>query len=174
MRLVQVISDFIRRSVLTTQGDLVVRGATRPERLAAGILNRVLTAQGAGAIPVWQVAGGGGGAMEMGNFSRSTAGSTVVTGCGFRPAWVAFFAVTPVANEKNFSVGFDYLTKAMCLRNFDGVSHISAHDDRSVTIRRISNNYIMGHITAFSGDGFTITFTKLGTATANVYWFAHE
>jgi len=51
MRIVQVISDYIRRSILTTQGDLVVRGAAVPERLAAGAAGTLLTGQGAGAIP---------------------------------------------------------------------------------------------------------------------------
>jgi len=53
MRLVQVISDYIRRSILTTQGDLVVRGAALPERLAAGAAGTYLMGQGVGVIPAY-------------------------------------------------------------------------------------------------------------------------
>lgn len=54
MRLMQVISDYIRRSILTTQGDLVVRGAALPQRLAAGAAGTYLRGQGAGVIPAWE------------------------------------------------------------------------------------------------------------------------
>lgn len=55
MQIRPVISDYIRRSLLTTQGDLVVRGAAVPERLVAGAAGRLLTAQGAASIPKWEV-----------------------------------------------------------------------------------------------------------------------
>lgn len=53
MRLSQVISDYIRRSILTTKGDLVVRGDAQPERLAAGAANTFLMGQGAGSLPAY-------------------------------------------------------------------------------------------------------------------------
>ena len=53
MKLVQVVSDYIRRSLLTTRGDIVVRGAAQPERLAAGALNYVLISHGAGLQLTW-------------------------------------------------------------------------------------------------------------------------
>jgi hypothetical protein len=45
--------------IFTTQGDLVLRGAANPERLAAGANNHVLTSNGAGTTPSWQAAAGG-------------------------------------------------------------------------------------------------------------------
>lgn len=54
MRINQILTDYIAASVLTTQGDLVVRGAALPERLAAGIDGKVLTAQGAGAALAYE------------------------------------------------------------------------------------------------------------------------
>lgn len=54
MRLVQVITDYIRRAILTTQGDLVVRGAAQPERLASGALDTYLRGKGAGVIPAYE------------------------------------------------------------------------------------------------------------------------
>jgi len=54
MRLAQIISDYIRRSILITQGDLVVRGASQPERLASGALFTYLRGKGAGVIPAYE------------------------------------------------------------------------------------------------------------------------
>ena len=54
MQIRPTISDYIRRSLLTTQGDLVVRGAAVPERLVAGADGKILTAQGAGVAPIWE------------------------------------------------------------------------------------------------------------------------
>ena len=54
MRVYQPVANAIEKSILTTQGDIVVRGATDPQRLAAGAANTVLTAQGAGALPIYE------------------------------------------------------------------------------------------------------------------------
>lgn len=54
MQIRPVISDYIRRSLLTTQGDMVVCGAAQPERYAAGADGLILTAQGAGVAPIWE------------------------------------------------------------------------------------------------------------------------
>ena len=70
MRLVQVITDYIRRSILLTMGDLVVRGVGQPERLAAGVAGTVLTSQGVGAIPAYE-------ALEM-NFYEPPEGASYV------------------------------------------------------------------------------------------------
>lgn len=53
MRLVHVVSDYIRRSILTTKGDLVVRGDSQPESLAAGDADTYLRGRGAGEIPIY-------------------------------------------------------------------------------------------------------------------------
>ena len=53
MRITSPVTDYIRASVLTTQGDLVVRGAAVPERKASGAWGKVLTSIGAGGIPTW-------------------------------------------------------------------------------------------------------------------------
>lgn len=54
MRITAPVTDYIRESVLTTQGDLVVRGAALVERLAAAATGKVLTAQGVGAKPIYK------------------------------------------------------------------------------------------------------------------------
>lgn len=54
MKIIQVVTDYIMKSILTTQGDMVVRGAALPERLAGGLVGTVLTGKGAGVKPAWE------------------------------------------------------------------------------------------------------------------------
>ena len=53
MRITAPVTDYIRRSILTTQGDLAVRGAVVPVRLPAGANNTYLQGKGAGVIPAY-------------------------------------------------------------------------------------------------------------------------
>lgn len=54
MEIVQVVTDYIRRSLLTATGDMVVRGATIPERLTAGAVGTYLKGKGAGVLPAYE------------------------------------------------------------------------------------------------------------------------
>jgi len=51
----QIITDYIMKSILTAQGDLVVRGAAVPEALADVAVGQVLKSGGVGEIPAWGV-----------------------------------------------------------------------------------------------------------------------
>ena len=51
MRIHQVISDYIKKSILTTQGDFLQRGAANPERLALGAAGEMLISNGT--IALW-------------------------------------------------------------------------------------------------------------------------
>ncbi|GAI37562.1 unnamed protein product, partial [marine sediment metagenome] len=55
MQIKQWITDYIRRTLLTTQGDMVVKGATAVERLVAVAVGQVLKSEGVGALPAWGV-----------------------------------------------------------------------------------------------------------------------
>jgi len=55
MRIMQIITDYIAKSLLTTQGDMLVRGASIPERLVAVALGQVLKSDGVGKEPEWAV-----------------------------------------------------------------------------------------------------------------------
>lgn len=52
------IAGFIRNLLLTTPGDIIVRGATVPERFAAGAVGTIIKGQGAGVVPAWGQVGG--------------------------------------------------------------------------------------------------------------------
>lgn len=55
MRLSQVLTDYIRRSILTIRGDIAIRGDSHPERLAAGAENTYLRGNGVGLLPSYEV-----------------------------------------------------------------------------------------------------------------------
>lgn len=50
----EVVTAVIKESLLTTQGDFIVRGASIPERLAAGAVGTVLAGKGAGVLPAYE------------------------------------------------------------------------------------------------------------------------
>lgn len=54
MRVEQIITDYIPRSILTAQGQMVTRGPGIPEAIAQGGLNHYLKSKGAGANPVFE------------------------------------------------------------------------------------------------------------------------
>ena len=51
MKITAPVTDYIRASIMTTQGDLAVRGAAAPERLAAGSLYTYFQGKGLGVKP---------------------------------------------------------------------------------------------------------------------------
>ncbi len=53
MRVTAPVTDYIRASVMSVRGDLAVRGALVPERLAAGADKTYLQGKGAGVIPAY-------------------------------------------------------------------------------------------------------------------------
>lgn len=55
MNIMQVITDYMAKSILTTAGDMLIRGAAVPERLAGGALTSVLKGQGAGVKPAFDL-----------------------------------------------------------------------------------------------------------------------
>jgi hypothetical protein len=62
---------------MTTAGDIIYGGmAGAPTRLAAGTATYVLTSNGAGVAPSWQVAGGGGGSGVWGSITGTITAQT--------------------------------------------------------------------------------------------------
>ena len=54
MEISQPVSNYIAKSILTTEGDLLVQGASAAQRLAAAAADLVLTANGASTVPSYQ------------------------------------------------------------------------------------------------------------------------
>ena len=59
MKIKQIITDYIMKSILTTEGDMVVRGATEPQKLTAPVIGYWLQGLGAGVKPAWTANLGG-------------------------------------------------------------------------------------------------------------------
>lgn len=170
----QVITDYIRRSILTTRGDLVVRGVALPERLASGALRTFLAGQGVGGIPAWEGHKLSDHGMAVGHFARTSSGDEVITGLSFKSSFVIFIMTDGDATNLNWSIGFDYMTGYMVLFSYDGGNKIATDDQRSIYVRRSSGNTMSGLVTAFVNGGFTVTFVENGTSNATGIWLAIE
>lgn len=172
MRLVQVISDYIRRSILTTQGDLVVRGATIPERLVAGAVNTFLTGQGAGNIPTFEPATFGALPIAGGIFSRTSSGVHTISGLGFEPRLIYFQARDEPMGPPNISLSVVTQDFVYLIGLRDGGTKAMTAVTHACQIRRSPGNILYGIVTDFNSDGFEVTFTLSGTAGVRVQWVA--
>lgn len=150
---------------MTTQGDIVYQGASAPARLAKGTAGQFLK-QGT-AIPEWGEAT----SFKVGSFTRDTAtatGTQAITGVGFTPKAVIFFAAIPAVAGK-MSVGFDTQTAAGCV--FDMHTQIAnaySVDNYSIVAYTDGLTDYHGLIQSMDADGFTINWTKVGTTTGTL------
>lgn len=172
MHIMQVITDYIRRSLLTTQGDLIVRGASLPERLAAVAVGQVFKSAGVGATPAWGVPSLEYLPKDTGRYSQAIAGDEVVSGLGFTPALLFLFGRDIDGGSLNWCVGFNTLSESLCLAKYENDTLLTINNLYGVYIRRDVDNYMGGNVSAFSGDGFTITHTLVGACNIEVGWIA--
>jgi len=155
-----------------TAGDTVyATAASTFAKLAIGAANTKNFVNAAGTAPEW--ANG----IKVGTFSRNTAtetGTQAVTGVGFKPSHVIFFAV--VGNTPQVSVGVSDGSYSYCIQNV----HAEVADAWSynatycIFLDEGANIYYQGILTAFGADGFTITWTKTGakSGTAEIHYIA--
>jgi len=170
MRLVQVISDYIRRSILTIQGDLVVRGAAQPERLASGAANTLLTGQGAGSIPAFNPASIGSFQMNAGLIIRSTSGDEVISGLAYEPKLIYFQARDETSMNPNLSVAVATPDFVYQLRlNYNG-TRVHTNALNCTQIKRDAANQIYAVVSAWNADGFTLTYTLAGVCASRTQW----
>jgi len=172
MDIEQIITDYIARSILTTQGDMVVRGVGVPERLASVAIGQVLKSAGVGAKPAWGYAQMSNHRMATGGITRSTAGDEVVSGLGFQPSLVFFLSRDGTVSNINISVGVDAKDFRANLALIKNVTEQSNTTSSSIYIYRAAGNNITGLISVFGADGFTVTYTLTGVCVAVTSWFA--
>lgn len=171
MKINQIITDYIMKSILTAQGDLVVRGAAVPEALAAVAAGQVLKSDGIGAIPGWGVPEIRNMNMFVTSYTKSTAVDEVITGVGFKPGLAIALASDSIVANVNISVGFDNGTVRACLFIRDDATEQNTDAGRLFTIRRSAGNVIEGNISALGADGLTITHIVTGIVEVNVRLF---
>lgn len=164
MHIMQSITDYILKSILTTHGDLVVRGASIPERLAAVAVGQVFKSGGVGASPAWGVPSIGNMNMKIVTGFRDTAGAEVITGVGFQPSAFIFFGYDEEPTRYGRSFGFDLITSRMVMVTNSDTGYDNYTNTHSVYSYDDGSNYIAGVVSAVGADGFTITWTETGTA----------
>jgi len=169
MRLGQVITDYIRRSILTAKGDLVVRGDSQPENLAAGIVGTVLKGAGVGEIPAWGVPSISEIPFDIVWFDNYDSGNLVTSALSFPPKLIIFLARDHNAAYMNYSWGI--ATPAF------NISHRIQNDGgdqldsgaRSVYIRRSAGNEAHGIVSVWAADGFTVSMIWTGTVSIDLH-----
>ena len=162
----------ILESMLTTQGDLAVRGAGDSERLAAGALDTYFKGQGAGVLPIYEKLALKDTGVKIGESTRDAGGDQVITGVGFQPSVVIFVAADAVAANRNWSIGFDDGTIHPRIYQYDNGTAMSWNAVGSISIRRGTMNKITGSISALGADGFTITWDLAGESSAEFIYLA--
>lgn len=163
MRIIAPVTNYIPRSVLTTLGDLVVRGAALPERLAAGGLDTYFKGQGAGVLPIYEKLALRDTGVHIGTTTRNASGVQVITGVGFQSSVVLFLSNENGGTTIAHSIGVDIRTERDCLYiEHDSRARYSTSYSISVYFTPVQS--MNAYISALSSDGFSITWTLLGAA----------
>ena len=149
--------------LLTTKGDIWVQGLDQPQKLAAGALNTYLKAKGAGELPIYEKLSLSDTGVHIGYANRDSAGDQVITGVDFKSSVIIFLSSDGIASEINYSVGFDDGSTHMCLRIIHDGSMKNLMLTDSINIESDASNRISGYITTVSADGFTISWTLVGS-----------
>jgi hypothetical protein len=155
------------------QGDIPYADGTPSSLalLAAGTAGLFLMTGGAGANPSWASPTG----YKVGTFSIDTTtatGTQAITGVGFTPKAVVFFAVQ--SNSVEVSFGFDDGTDARAISYNPDVSVWGNSATFSIYDVNGTGSSYGGNVDSFDEDGFTIGWTKEGspTGTLTVYYLA--
>lgn len=169
----------IASSILTTQGDLLIRGASALARLGIGTSGYYLKSQGAGANPTWAAVPGA--SAKIGSVSRAGAtanGAVAYTGVGFTPKAIIFMqsARGDATWYNPLSIGCDTQTSRFCLYQTSGEPKMQPSDSYSIYWsgeKSESSATQSGYVSAVGSDGFTITWAKTSTpADITVYYLA--
>jgi len=163
MQITYPITDYIKQSILTTKGDLVVEGVTVPERLAGAALDLYLKSQGAGNTPIYAAMTLRDVGIKIGNSTRSTGGSQAITGVGFKPSVIILLARDATSVNNNWSVGFSNAGTDMCMTMSNNGTVTEDLFTISLNIRRDGTNVLSGQVVSRDSDGFTITWTLTNT-----------
>jgi len=113
--------------------------------------------------------------IYVGTFTRdegTASGNQSVTGVGFTPRAVDFYATD--ADSDEVSWGADDGTTAACVYRSGTV--FNADTDDSIRIHQDASNIYEGNINSFDSDGFTVAWTRTGGAsgTITVVYIAYD
>ena len=157
-------------------GSLFIRNQfnAEPDWLAPGTSGTFLRSKGTGVNPAWENTTV---SVALGSFTRDTtlaSGTQAVTGVGFQPTVIIFFATQTSSRETSW--GFDNDTTNLAIFDDGGVSAgtYNASSANSIYDNESSGVGYVGNINTLDSDGFTINWTKSGspTGTLTVYYLA--
>lgn len=174
MKIVQVVTDYIRRSILTTKGDLAVRGDSVPERLAAGAVNQILRGQGAGHLPIFGPGKMSDHGVHFESYTRATAGEEVLTGFGFQPSFFVVMAQDVAGANLNWSLGVHSGTQYGSVSVGMNGTIASVVETYVARINRDVDNYMYANVTSIESDGATIIHYLTGAVNMSVLVIAIE
>jgi len=172
MDIKQIITDYIRRSILTAEGDLVVRGASVPEALADVAVGQVLKSGGVGAKPAWGVPSISEIGLHIDAMTVSITDSVEETGFGFTPKLIIFAGVDSVAANNNHCFGIDLLTTQFHFNQGYNGAQCNSGVINSIEIIRDAGNHIKGSVSSFDVDGMHVDFVLVGACTVTVRYLA--
>ncbi len=155
------------------QGDVIYYDGTDYVRLGAGTSGQFLKTNGTSSNPEWDAAT----TIEVGGFSKDTSDATGtqeinLTGA-FKPIAVTLQAFEdgtgPATNTLEASLGFDDGTRTHC-NYIDAANDLwTSRTDFSIyDEENTATDTYQGKVSSFDSDGFTITWTKVGTPTGTL------
>jgi len=178
------VTDYIPASMLTNDGDMVVRKLGVVERLAknvqltflrssagdtypnwggiTGDIDNYFKGQGGAAWPIFETLALRDTGIHIGNSTRNSAGDQVISGVGFELSVVIFIAMDVASGNRNFSWGFDNGTLAMCIAQSEDDTDSMLMNTHSINIHRDISNTIIGVLSAITANSFTITWSLAG------------
>lgn len=184
MQITAPVTDYIPASVLTAQGDLVVRGVANPERLAKtatphflgstvggaypgwhnveGTLNQYLKAAGVGTFPAISTLALRDTGIHIATVDRNAAGAQAFTGAGFRPSLLILCLTDATPANLNFSIGFTDGTHNFCMFRESGGPSTWREVTQCGHISRGGGNTLSCVLASFDADGFTLTWSLAG------------
>jgi len=110
--------------------------------------------------------------QKIGNFQGAGAGAQAITGVGFVPKIVQFFAKdNNLANDAH-SHGFDNGSTRHCVFKRGSAAVVDMDTTRSIVLYRSDLNIIRGYISSMDADGFTITWDLTGAVVVDVIYLA--
>ena len=161
----------ITASGTPSQGDIIYYDGSAWSRLAVGTSGHFLKTQGASANPTWALIDQYADTRYFGgSFTRDTSlasGTQAVTGVGFQPKAVIFFAAQATSTEASWGFAVGAVLKCISddksTAGFYGVS-----DDMIIAEETDGGNVYRGTGITYDAGGFTVTWTKTGTPTGTL------
>jgi len=110
--------------------------------------------------------------VAIGYGSRNAGGDQTISGLGFRPKIVLFISLATGGTNQVHSIGFDDAVTHYSISLMGNTVDAFRSLLQSLWLQKDISNYIGGHITAMTNDGFTINWGLTGAVTVDFIYLA--